>query len=90
MTRRNAQLAGWAAIAAATALLFALDAMRMVNFYFNWFVAILLAVSAVMIAIVVALAGGPAAGRRHPTQESRRKTGRPERPNPKSNRRRES
>lgn len=56
MTRRNAQLAGWAAIAAATALLFALDAMRMVNFYFNWFVAILLAVSAVMIAIVVALA----------------------------------
>ena len=56
MTRRNAYIAGWAAIAAATALLFALDALRMVNFHFNWFVAILLAVSAGLVAVVVALA----------------------------------
>ena len=56
MTRRNAYIAGWAAIAAVTALLFALDAMRMVNFHFNWFVAILLAVSAALVAVVVALA----------------------------------
>ena len=56
MIRRNAHIVGWAAIAAATALLFALDALRMVNFYFNWFVAILLAVSAGLVAIVVALA----------------------------------
>lgn len=58
MTRRNAHIAGWTAIAAATALLFALDALRMVNFYFNWFVAILAAVSAVLVAIVVRLARG--------------------------------
>ena len=74
MTRRNAQLAGWAAIAAVTALLFALDAMRMVNFYFNWFVAILVAVSAVMVAIVVALArrtgsGTPPPDNREPAQD---------------------
>ena len=74
MTRRNAQFAGWAAIAAATALLFALDAMRMVNFYFNWFVAILLAVSAVMIAIVVALSrrtgsAAPPPDNREPAQD---------------------
>lgn len=56
MTRRNAYIAGWAAVAAATALLFALDALRMVNFHFNWFVAILLAVSAGLVAFVVALA----------------------------------
>ena len=56
MTRRNAYIAGWAVIAAVTALLFALDALRMVNFHFNWFVAILLAVSAGLVAVVVALA----------------------------------
>ena len=56
MTRRNAYTVGWAAIAAATALLFALDALRMVNFHFNWFVAILLAVSAGLVAFVIALA----------------------------------
>lgn len=56
MTRRNAHIVGWSAVAAATALLFALDALRMVNFYFNWFVAILLVVSAGLVALVVALA----------------------------------
>ena len=56
MTRRSAQIVGWTAVAAATALLFALDALRMVNFHFNWFVAILLAVSAALVALVVALA----------------------------------
>ena len=58
MTRGNAYIAGWAAIAGATALLFALDALRMVNFHFNWFVAILVAVSAVLVAFVVRLARG--------------------------------
>lgn len=56
MTRRNAYIVGWTAIAAATALLFALDALRMVNFYFNWFVAILLVVSAGLVVFIVALA----------------------------------
>ncbi len=74
MTRRNAQFVGWAAIATVTALLFAFDAMRMVNFYFNWFVAILLAVSAVMVAVVVALTrrtGGatPPPDNREPAQD---------------------
>ncbi len=74
MTRRNAQLAGWAAIAAVTALLFALDALRMVNFYFNWFVAILLAVSALLVALVVALArrtgsAAPPPDNREPAQD---------------------
>ena len=58
MIRRNAYIAGWAAIAAVTALLFALDALRMVNFHFNWFVAILVAVSAILVAVVVKLARG--------------------------------
>ena len=63
MTRGNAHLIGWAAVAAATALLFALDALRMVNFHFNWFVAILLIVSAALVAIIVGLArrAGPTA-----------------------------
>ncbi len=74
MTRRNAYIAGWSAIAAATALLFALDALRMVNFHFNWFVAILLAVSAGLVAFVVALArrtGGaaPSPDSREPAQD---------------------
>ena len=46
MTTRHAAIVGWSAIAASTALLFALDALRMVHFHFNWFVAILLAISA--------------------------------------------
>lgn len=74
MTRRNAYIAGWAAVAAATALLFALDALRMVNFHFNWFVAILLAVSAGLVAVVVALArrtGGaaPSTDSQEPAQD---------------------
>lgn len=58
MTRRNAHIVGWAAIAAAVALLFALDDLRMVNFYFNWFVAILVVLSAFLVAVVVKLARG--------------------------------
>ena len=45
MMRRYNTPIGWAAIAAATGLLFLLDHLRMINFHFNWFVAILLAVS---------------------------------------------
>ena len=56
MTRRSALIVGWTAVAGATALLFVLDALRMVNFHFNWFIAILLAVSAALVAVVVALA----------------------------------
>ena len=56
MTPRHAALIGWSAIAATTALLFALDALRMVNFHFNWFVAILLAASAVLVALVISFA----------------------------------
>ena len=55
MTPRHAAIIGWSAIAATTALLFALDALRMVNFYFNWFVAILLAVSAGLVALTIAV-----------------------------------
>ncbi|MDE0061070.1 MAG: hypothetical protein OXP07_23395 [Defluviicoccus sp.] len=55
MTTRHAAIVGWSAIAASTALLFALDALRMVHFHFNWFVAILLAISAGLVAFVVAL-----------------------------------
>lgn len=74
MTRRNAFVVGWAAIAAATALLFALDALRMVNFYFNWFVAILLVVSAGLVALVAALArragaATPSPDRQEPAQD---------------------
>ena len=51
----HARIAGWSAIAAVTALLFLLDTLRMVNFHFNWFVAILLTVSAALVALIVAL-----------------------------------
>ena len=81
MTLRRAPILGWSAIAAATALLFALDALRMVNFYFNWFVAILLAVSAGLVALVVALTRR--AGSETPPPDNggiRRKTGRPDGP----------
>lgn len=52
---RHVAFLGWSAIAAATALLFVLDALRMINFHFNWFVAILLVLSAGLVAFVVAL-----------------------------------
>lgn len=55
MTLRHAAFIGWTAIAATTALLFALDALRMVHFHFNWFVAILLAISAGLVALVIAV-----------------------------------
>ena len=73
MTARHAAFIGWSAIAATTALLFVLDALRMVNFYFNWFVAILLAVSAVLVALVVVLARraghAPTPDNRNPAQD---------------------
>lgn len=52
----HAAIVGWSAIAAVTTLLFALDALRMVNFHFNWFMAILLVISAGLVALVVTLA----------------------------------
>ena len=50
-----AAIIGWAAIAAVTALLFVLDTLRMVHFHFNLFVAILLTVSAGLVALFVVL-----------------------------------
>ena len=88
MTLRHAAIVGWSAIALVTALLFALDALRMVNFHFNWFVAILLAVSAGLVALVVALARR--AGSETPPPDDRNTA--QDRPawrfNPKRNRRR--
>lgn len=77
MTRRRARIAGWSAIALATALLFALDHLRMVNFHFNWFVAILLAVSAALVAIVARLARAAESAPRPADSDKPAETGTP-------------
>lgn len=70
MTRRSAHLIGWTLIAAVTGLLFVLDQFRMLLSYFNWFMAILLALSVLLVAATLFLArrdadaGGTDAG--HP------------------------
>lgn len=56
MTRRSAHLVGWTLIAAVTGLLFVLDHFRMLHSYFNWFMAIVLTVSVLLVGATVFLA----------------------------------
>lgn len=53
MSTRGAHLAGWSLIAAATALLFLLDHLRTLHIHFTGFMALLLALSAGLVAAVV-------------------------------------
>ncbi len=56
MTRRSAHLIGWTLIAAVTGLLFVLDHFRMLLSYFNWFMAILLTLSVLLVGAALFLA----------------------------------
>ena len=78
MMRRYNTPIGWAAIAAATGLLFLLDHLRMINFHFNWFVAILLAVSAALVAFVAKLAHETGSASRPSDIEKPAETGAPD------------
>lgn len=66
MTRRSAHLIGWTLIAAVTGLLFVLDHFRMLLSYFNWFMAILLTLSVLLVgaALFLARRGADAGGGR--------------------------
>jgi len=77
MTRRSSQLTGWLAIAGTTGLLFGLDHFRMVNFHFNWFMAILVAVSAALVGAVVLLARSARDEPQPPIEEKPAETGTP-------------
>jgi Kef-type K+ transport system membrane component KefB len=56
MTRRTANLIGWALIAVVTAVCFGLDAMRAQYIYFNGFVIFTLVASTVLVVANVYLA----------------------------------
>ncbi len=64
MTRRSAHLIGWTLIAAVTGLPFVLDHFRMLLWYFNWFMAILLTLSVLLVgaALFLARRGADAGG----------------------------
>jgi len=56
MTRRNAHRIGWTLIGAVTGLLFVLDHFRMLHSYFNWFMAIVLTLSVLLVGAALFLA----------------------------------
>ena len=70
MTRRSSDLVGWTRIAAVTGRRVVLDHFRVLHSYFNWFMAIVLTVSVLLVGATLFLArrdtdaGGTDAG--HP------------------------
>jgi hypothetical protein len=53
MTAKRAHLVGWTLIATVTVLSFVMDHFRMLIWHFNWFMAILLIVSTVLVGAIV-------------------------------------
>jgi cytochrome c oxidase subunit IV len=56
MTRRRAHLVGWMLVTAVTALSFVVDHFRMLTSHFNWFMAILMMVTVVLVGAIARLA----------------------------------
>ncbi len=56
MTPRGAHLVGWTLIAAVTGLLFVLDHFRILHSHFNWFMAIVLTLSVLLVGAALFLA----------------------------------
>ena len=55
MIAKRAHLIGWTLIGAVTALSFVLDYFRMLNWHFNWFMAILFIAAIVLVGAIVRL-----------------------------------